>query len=394
MSETTFSAVAVLCDTLARTASRREKIRLIKEFLLRLKEDEIAPAVAQIIGTIFPEDASTNLEIGYSTVKRISERKRQTTLFPAPLTILEVREYLNEIAALQGSGSRERKEKLLESLLGRAGSLEVSYIIRMIFKEMEHGVSEGLMLEAIAEAARVEPELVSRANMLSADIGEVARIAILKGRTELEKIQLVLFRPVKPMLAEMAYSIDEVFEEGSLWAFEYKFDGARIQIHMRGKDVRIFSRRLSDVTSSLPEIAELARELGVEEAVLEGEAIAVKDGRPLPFQELMRRFRRVHEIDAARMVVAVRLYLFDLLYRDGKTTIDMPYTARRALLAEACPSLLAEMVITQDRAKAEVFLKRALDEGHEGLMAKAPDSPYTPGKRGKKWFKLKPCGYP
>ncbi len=389
MDDTLFLSLAELCDRLAGTTKRKEKIRLISNFLLGLKEEEIAPAVTQIIGTIFPQTESKSLEIGYSTIKQSLERKKQTTLLSAPLTILEVKRYFDEISSAEGAGSRQKKESLLLSLLGNASSLEARYIIKMIFGEMEHGVSEGLMIEAIASAVHVKPELVLHADMLIGDIGEVARIAILEGEAGLRAIELRLFRPVKPMLAVMAYSIEEVFEAGKRWAFEYKFDGARIQIHKKGNKVSIFSRRLSDVTQSLPEIVELARKFKAEEALLDGEVVAVKEGKPLPFQELMRRFRRIQEVEAASREIEVKLYVFDILYLNGKNTMDMPYEKRWALLADVCPSQL-ERLVSKNVGEVGEFLKKAIADGHEGLMAKALGSPYTPGRRGKNWFKIKP----
>ncbi len=390
MDDALFLSLAGLCNKLAATTKRKEKMRLIGNFLLGLKEEEIAPAVAQIIGTIFPQTESKSLDIGYSTIKQSLERKKQTTLFKTPLTILEVKRYFEEISNAEGAGSRQKKESLLSSLLGDTSPLEAKYIIRMIFGEMEHGVSEGLMMEAIATAAHVETKLVLNVDMLLGDIGEVARIAIIEGEAGLKKIELRLFRPVKPMLAEMAYSIEEVFEAGKKWAFEYKFDGARIQIHKKGDEVRIFSRRLSDVTKSLPEVVELARKFNAEDALLDGEVIAVKDGKPLPFQELMRRFRRIQEVEAASREIEVKLYVFDILYLDGKTTMNMPYEKRLAVLAEVCPLQFGERIVSKSISEVEGFLKKALADGHEGLMAKALGSSYTPGKRGKNWFKIKP----
>ncbi len=390
MNSTPFLSLAELCNKLEKTTKRNEKTRLISTFLRKLNSEEIAPAVVQIIGRVFPEAESKSLEIGYSTIMKVLERKKQATLFPSPLTILSVKRYFDGISSAKGTGSRQKKESLLESLLGEAASLEAEFLIRMISGEMRHGVNEGMMIEAIAEAANLSEELVLRANMLSGDIGEVAKRAMLEGEKGLREIKLKLFRPVKPMLAEMAYSIGEVFEEKKRWAFEYKFDGARIQIHKKGDEIKIFSRRLSDVTESLPEVVELAKKFKASEALLEGEVIAIKNSKPMPFQELMRRFRRIKEVEAARKETAVKLYIFDVLHIDGKTTIDMPYEERWKLLSEICPSLLAERIISNNVEEVENFLKNAIAEGHEGLMAKALDSAYTPGKRGKKWFKIKP----
>jgi DNA ligase-1 len=199
---------------------------------------------------------------------------------------------------------------------------------------------------------------------------------------------------MKPMLAEMGDDLDEVLaEHGGQTAIEYKLDGARIQIHRRGDAVRIFSRRLSDVTSSLPEIEAIARSLPASEFLLEGEVVAVDaNGKPLPFQDLMRRFRRVHGIEAAQEEIPLKLYLFDLLHMDGRTLIDEPYRVRWERLEALVPQeyLTARRIVTR-KEEIESFLKDALVAGHEGLMAKALDSTYSVGKRGKKWFKIKPA---
>jgi DNA ligase-1 len=181
-------------------------------------------------------------------------------------------------------------------------------------------------------------------------------------------------------------------EHGGETALEYKFDGARIQVHKRGDDVRVFSRRLTDVTASVPEVLEVARRLPAKEFLIEGEVVALDaQGKPRPFQDLMRRFRRVHDIDALRQEIPLRLYLFDIIYRDGEVLIGRPYRERWDILASLVPSeLLARRTIARTVSEIEAFLKEAMEAGHEGLMAKALDSDYMPGKRGKRWFKIKP----
>ena len=176
-------------------------------------------------------------------------------------------------------------------------------------------------------------------------------------------------------------------------AFEYKLDGARIQIHKSDTRVRVFSRRLTDVTDSLPEIVEQVRsEVKAKEAILEGEVVAVgEDGSPMLFQHLMRRFRRVHEIDEMVKKVPVKLHLFEVIYVDGQSLVSVPYVERRKKLAEIAAGIpLTEQIVTKNPAEADSFLKDAMNKGHEGLMAKKLDSPYTPGIRGKRWFKIKP----
>ena len=366
MTFTPFLKLAILCEDLVRTSKRTVKTQLISAFIRELEEDEISPAVCFIAG-----------------------------LVQEPLTISGVYRKFEEIARLSGKGSRMKKESLLESLLGQATPVEAKYLTKIIFEEMQIGVVEGVMLDAIAEASSVNRDLVRRSHMFLGNLGEVARIALKQGRIGLEGIGIRLFTPIKPMLAEMAYEISEVLaEHGGETAFEYKFDGARVQIHKRGSQVQIFSRRLTDVTYSLPDIVALASSrIRASEALLEGEVVAVGSGeKPLPFQDLMRRFRRVHEISQAAREIPLRLYLFDLLYLNGKSLVDTPYEDRWRSLSEICDeSLLVKRIVTGDISTARKFLKEALDVGHEGIMAKSLKSNYTPGVRGKKWFKIKPA---
>jgi DNA ligase 1 len=221
----------------------------------------------------------------------------------------------------------------------------------------------------------------------------VARLALTEGEVGLRAVGVRLFVPLLPMLAEPADDLAPVLaEHGGRTGFEVKYDGARIQIHRQGDTVRIWSRRLTEVTAALPELVELARrELASDEVIVEGEVVGVAaDGRPLPFQDLMRRFRRVHELDTVARLIPVRLYLFDCLYTGGAAMVDEPYAVRWERLAEIARGRhLAERRVLDSLETAERFLRAALDSGHEGLMAKALDSPYTPGVRGRRWFKLK-----
>jgi DNA ligase-1 len=392
---TPFSKLASLCRALEATTKRKEKTRLLSEFLRGLKPDEVAPAVLLVVGSVFPEFDPRTLEVGWRTMKGVLEGGRQTTLLSEPLTIGSVHRTLERIAEASGSSSRRVKSGLLEGLISRADPSEVEVLVRIVFGEMRIGVNEGMMLEGIAEAAGVDAGLVRRALMVTGDLGEVARTALEAGEDGLKGIRMMMFVPLKPMLASMSYDIGEVIREhGGVTAFEYKFDGARIQIHREGEQIRVFSRRLTDVTESLPDVVELIRrEIASERVILEGEAVAIGEGgRPLPFQDLMRRFTRVHDIRAMAEKIPLRLHIFDVLYLDGRLLIDEPYEERWRLLEEVCPkSLLAERIVTGDEAEAEAFLRRAMEEGHEGLMAKRLDGRYTPGVRGKGWFKIKPA---
>ncbi|MGQ9460530.1 MAG: ATP-dependent DNA ligase [Candidatus Bathyarchaeaceae archaeon] len=423
--ETEFRALAELCEKLEATSKRTLMVNLVAEFVKRLGADEVEPAISMILGRAFPKWDQRTLEVSWATlsdlIKRLtnvdwkafteafsktgdigaatkivfetSKIQRQATLFEKPLTILEVRRSLEAIAETSGYGSRERKERLIETLLGGATPLEAKYIVKIMIGEMRTGFHEGLMELAVSKAFNVPYETVQRATMLTGDIGEVAAIAKTKGREGITKLQFQVFRPIKPMLAQTAGDVDEALREhDGETAFEHKLDGARVQIHKAGDTVRIYSRRLTDVTESFPEIVQLAqKEVKAKEAILEGEIIAVgKDGNPLPFQHLMRRFRRVHDIKEMVERIPVELYLFDLIYMDGRSFIADPYIERRKRLKEIAGSIpLTRQIITSSPREAERFLKEAIDEGHEGLVAKKLDSPYTPGIRGKRWFKIK-----
>ena len=393
--QTAFRKLAELCEELAATSGRNDKKRLISTFLKHLRSGEISPAVLLIVGTVFPEQDSKPLDAGYQLVSKSLHRSGQLRLLDRPLTVLDVRNTFEAMADSSGKRSRQKKEELFASLMGRATELERKWIVKDVFGEMQHGVGEGLMLEAIAETAALDVATVRRTHMFLGDLGETAHLALTQDKKEFQRVGLSLFRPIKPMLAEMAYSIEEVFDGISPpIAFEFKFDGARVQIHESRGRVRVFSRRLSDVTDSIPEIVELIKEnVKSSTAVFDGELIAVSgDGRPLPFQDLMRRFRRIRGVEEAQERVPVKLYLFDMLYDDGKLLIDLPYLRRwEILLARRGAIEAVPRIVTSSAEEAERFMRQSLDAGHEGLMAKDLNSPYQPGSRGKKWFKIKPA---
>ena len=394
--ETPFTSLARLAWNLEATPKRLEKRALLAGFLRSLQPDEVAPAVHLVVGRIFAESDERALNVGWATLRRALEGQRQTTLVAEPLTVSEVSRAFGAIAAARGADSVRERRRLLDSLLGRASPEDRDILLRIVFGEMRIGVNEGVMLEGIADAAGVDLDTVRSAHMFLGDLGRVAEIALAEGRPGLRAAGLRLLSPVKPMLAEMAADLDEVLaEHGGETAIEFKLDGARIQIHRDGDVVRVFSRRLTDVTDSLPEIVTFARGLPARRFLLEGEVVAVDHaGRPLPFQDLMRRFRRVHDIDIASREIPLRLFLFDLLAIEGENLIDAPYRERWSRLEALVPrDVLTPRKLVRTRAAIEGFLRESLEAGHEGLMAKALDSTYTVGKRGKKWFKVKPADH-
>lgn len=422
MGDTAFARLAELGEELEATSKRKELTALLADFLRVLAPEEVPPAVRMIIGQVFPEwdgralnlswravetvvdeltDASATVreEIfdqavdGGEAVRMLLERTRREPPSPPPLMLLEVFQVFQEIAAIGGKGSRARKEAELRGTLVRATPVEAKYLVKIIYQEMRHGVSEGIVLDAIAQAAGVKSRLVRRANQFWGDVGEAALVALGQGEAGLKDAAPRLFRPIKPMLAGTAEDLAAAIERyESQMALEYKLDGARVQIHRRGDEVRIYSRHLADVTDSLPDVAaEIREKLEVEEAILEGEAVAVDaEGRPLPFQHLMRRFRRKRGVAKAIDEIAVQLHLFDALYISGRTLVDEAYTERWVALERVAGSLnMVPRLIPKTLDEGRAFAEAAYRDGHEGVMAKDTRSRYSPGVRGKSWLKLK-----
>lgn len=393
--DTPFAAFVALCEGLVGTKKRNEKVDLVGRFLQGLGCGELEAGARFVIGRPLPEPDDSTLDVSWQTLVKAEAPAGESARPEGPLLISDVRETFSLLAACSGPGSQGRRKALLEALFSRATLSEAGWLEHIIFREMQHGVGEGVMLEAIARAADVEPSLVKRAMMFLGDVGQAARIALCEGRQALEEVGLSVGHPIQPMLAQLAESVEKAIDEhGGRSAFEFKFDGARVQIHIHEGTTEIFSRRLSDVTASLPDVVALVGEgVRARDVVVEGEVVAQRpDGKPLPFQELMRRFRRVHEIEAMVEEVPVQLYLFDLLFLNGELLIDRPYAERWDRLQEiVSPELLAERIVSGDGAEAGAFLQNAMDAGHEGLIAKALDSPYSPGARGKKWLKIKPA---
>ncbi|MFC1803326.1 ATP-dependent DNA ligase [Thermoproteota archaeon] len=393
MNKTPFKKLALLCKDLESTTKRKEKTALISEFLKSLTSSEIKPAILLTIGAIFPETSDKALDVGWRTLKRVMDRGGQNTLFRHKLTIQEVYNTLQEIAETTGEGSRRYKEQLLERMFAQTELVEAEILARIIVGEMRIGVNEGMMLEGIAETTETDPKLVRRSLMMTGDIGLVAERAVQRGEEGLLSIEATLFVPLKPMLANSANTPEEaILKYGGKVAFEFKYDGARIQIHRKDGVVRVFSRRLSDVTESIPDVVEIVSGFKIEKNfIIEGEVVAIGENqRPLPFQDLIRRFTRVNEVDEMMKQVPLRLYLFDVLYYDDSLLVDEPYDLRWSILKKIVPEQYhTKRIITENPQQASEFMEKAIHEGHEGLMAKRLDSPYSPGTRGKYWYKIK-----
>ena len=311
-----------------------------------------------------------------------------------PLTLERVDEALSSVAAETGPGSAERRLRSLRALLESADDAGRRLLVELLLGEVRQGALEGLVIEAIARASGLAPADVRAAAMYAPNLGELARAALEEGAAGLGRFSLRLLSPVAPMLASPAGDAGEALERLGEAAFEYKLDGARLQVHRAGDEVRVFTRQLQDVTARVPEVVEWARALPVREAVVEGEALALReDGRPRPFQETMRRLGRSKDVEAARRAQPLSSFYFDALFVEGEgPLVALPYAERvERLLRLVSPEALLPRVVTRDPGEAERFFEGALAAGHEGVMAKSLAAPYAAGQRGFHWLKLKPA---
>jgi DNA ligase 1 len=366
------------------TRARSRKVAALAHALAALPPHELRAGVGLLAGA--PRQGK--IGVGYAVVQKVSAAC-QPAAEPS-LHVAQVDQMLDELAAESGAGSARRREQRLGTLLCAATAGEQDFLVGVLLGAVRQGALEGVMVEAIASAFQLDAALVRRALMMSGDLGRVTEAA-REGAAALAAFELQLFRPVQPMLASPADDVETAMAELGDASLEYKLDGARVQIHKEGDEVRVYSRRLNEVTPAVPEIVEAVRAIPARALVLDGETIALRpDGRPHPFQATMRRFGRRKDVEALRASLPLSLYLFDALRIDDDTLIDAPTDTRwRALAAAASPQILVPRIRTADPAEAEAFFDRALFEGHEGVMAKALDLPYEAGRRGKGWRKLK-----
>jgi len=365
-------------------SGRLEKVALLADLLREAGSDEVEILAAYLSGAI----RQTRLGVGYAGLR--SARAAAAAASASDLTLGEVDTALDRIASVTGKGSEGERQRQLRALWERATAEEQEFLGRLVLGELRQGALEGIVLEAIARAGRIPPEQVRRAFMTTGDLPTVARAALTEGAAGLSQFAIQLFRPILPMLAETAQDVGDALSRLGTAALEYKLDGARVQVHKAGDEVRIYSRRLNEVTAAVPEVVETVRALPARELILDGEAIALRgDGSPLPFQTTMRRFGRRLEVDRLRRELPLSPLFFDLLYLDGEPLLDRPQAERFALLGKVAPGLVVPGIVTARVEEAEAFLAGALAHGHEGVMAKAVDAPYQAGHRGQRWLKLK-----
>ena len=362
------------------TPARSAKVAALAACLRTMSPAEAPVAVAYLSGAL----PHAPIGVGWATLHDLPPSAASA----ASLELLEVDAALRAIGAASGSGSQAARRRALEELFARATEPEQRFLRALLHGELRQGALESLVADAVARAADVPVATVRRALMLTGDLGVVATAALGEGEVGLARFGLEVLRPLKPMLAQTAETPGEALERVGPAAVEWKLDGARIQVHRRGGEVRAFTRNLADITDRVPEVVAAVLALPVEAVVLDGEAIALRtDGRPEPFQVTMSRFGST-TLDVR---VALSPFFFDCLHLDGDDLIDLPLAERRASLVERVPESMRPATLeTADADEAGRFLESAIAHGHEGVMVKALSAPYEAGRRGAGWLKVKP----
>lgn len=418
-----FKEFADFCLILEKISSTLELAAKISEFIKNIdNENDLYNSVLFLMGRVYPPWDEREIGVGVGLIyealriatgtpkseieevirdtgdlgisaEKVLQKKKQTTLFEEELTLDRLRRTFDSMSSLVGERSQKKKVRSLVDLYISSSPLEARYLTRLLLGEMRLGVGEGIIRDSIARAYGINTDIVERAYMITNDFGKVAVVARNEGEVGLRKLKIKLHVPVRMMLAQVAEGIEKAIEEMGEVAVEWKFDGSRVQVHWGNGKVTIFSRRLENVTNALPEIAEQIKKTVREDVILDGEVVAMKDGKPMPFQHILRRFRRKHEVSKMIEKIPITAQFFDILYADGKELIDLPLEERRKVLESYVKSIngirIAKHTVTSNPEKIKEIYNEAIKAGHEGAMLKNPLSPYIPGKRGKNWLKLK-----
>ena len=412
-------------SALENTTKRLEKTDIIADFLVKLDSTTLEQVGLMILGSVFPVWSDKEIGIGNKLVMQavgeavgvradavedavreqgdiglacipLYANKTQTTFFSKPLTIDFVFNSLRKLSHITGNRSTKRKIDIILEMLSQTSADEAKYLTRAILEELRIGVGEGVVRDAIAKAFNIDTKVVERAMMLTNDLGLIAVVAKDKGESGLKELNLTPGTPVKPMLAQLAPPPPEIIEEMGVAICETKYDGIRLQVHRNGDEIKIFTRRLENITQALPEIVDLFNEeLPHEDYIVEGEIIATRNGEPLSFQNILHRVKRKYNIDEAMENVPLKVFLFDLLYYKV-SLIDEPLLKRRKKLEEIVNTDVDEINLsnmvygTPDTIKeVENLFELSLSQHHEGIMIKDAGEPYIPGLRGKKMLKYK-----
>jgi len=367
----------------AATSSRLAKPATIAAFLKRLDPDEVEIAIPYLSGDI----RQGRLTVGFAAL----QSSRRPGAGESALSLRDVDRAFGELKRVKGKGAARQREALLKNLFSKATAEEQDFLVRLIVGELRQGALEGVMLEAVAAATQLPAAQVRRAATFAGAIAPVAAAALVEGKAALERFSVKPMQPVLPMLAQTAQDATTALADIGAALVEWKLDGARVQVHKAGDEVRVYTRNLNEVTSRVPELVEATRAARADSLILDGEAIALRaDGRPHPFQVTMSRFGSRQDAAALRAERPLSAFFFDCLYASGASLMDEPLRARREALGAALPpGLLTPARLTADAAEAERFYEEALARGHEGVMVKALDAPYESGRRGAGWLKVK-----
>jgi len=382
MSTMLLDEIAKASTDVAATRSKLAKVARLAAVLGQVSSDEVAVAVAYLSGFL-PQGT---IGVGWAAL-----REPPPPAASPSLELLEVHEAVSRIAAIAGPGSQATRRDALADLFGRATEHEQRFLTGLLLGELRQGALEGLMVEAVAKVADVPVAEVRRAVMVAGELGPVASGALAEGSAGLSEFRLTVLRPVQPMLAHTGDDLESAFARIRPARIEWKLDGARLQVHRLGDEIRAFTRNLADITDRVPEIVEAVAALEVEAIVLDGEAIALgTDERPRPFQETMSRFGSRVNVGELRQALPLSPFFFDCLHLDGEDLIDQPARDRLEALERRLPAALrVPSAVTEDSAEAQRFLEDALAQGHEGVMVKSLDAPYEAGRRGAGWLKVK-----
>jgi DNA ligase-1 len=365
------------------TAKRLEKTALLANLLKQLLPEEIEPAVAFLSGSL----RQGRMGIGYATLHAAMPEPAAAASFE----ILQLDRLFDQLAGVKGSGAEQRKRFLLSEIFHHATREEQEFLLRLMGGELRQGALEGVMLEALAKATNLPAERIRRAAMMAGGSTAIAQAVFEKGEAGLAEFDIQLFRPVQPMLAQSSEDVAEALAELGEASLEYKLDGARVQVHKSQDRIAVFSRAANDVTVAVPEVVEAVRALPARDLILDGEVLSLTPaGRPQPFQVSMRRFGRKQDVERLAAQLPMTPFWFDLIYLDGAPLVDEPQSRRFQELARLAPANhVIPHLTTGSVQRAQDFLARALESGHEGLMAKAVNSPYAAGARGQSWLKIK-----
>ncbi len=419
-----YKDLSTLYDAIVTTSKRLEKTAIIAEFLRHCNEEDLPLVLNLLSGRVFPLWDSR--KIGFSSrllIKAISaatgssvetienalnkqgdlgdvaatllDKKSQQTLGQTDLTVAKVTTNIQKLAVQEGSGTVNKKVGLVAELLSSATPSEAKYISRTVLEVLRVGIAEGILKDAITQAFEQKVNDVDQAFDILADFGAIALHA---KKNTLHDVQLTPGKPLKLMLAILAKSVDEGFSAvGTPAILEYKYDGFRLQVHYDGNIVRLFTRNMEEVTNQFPDIVDHVQDhVTGKSFILDCEAVGYDQttGKYLPFQKISQRIKRKHNTEAIAKQYPVELNVFDILYYNGKNLLNTPFTERRDILTHAVQEqekkvVLSTAITTDDPKKTQAFFVKAITAGHEGVMFKAQNTPYKPGRYVGYMAKLK-----